>query len=177
MQFGNELLILQRTEVNAHIHQGPQHGRAGRHHCHASIGYGIAVAQAGYVHNDGHQFEGIARHLHRHKCGKLRSFLNGCAAGGLFLIGGLRHLEAGKYAVVGFGVAVYVADEGIFHLQSHFGDMFHQFFMLLIAFLTDSEVGNHCRQSRSDGSIQCGDASAAGDGIAARHFIQKLFDC
>ena len=55
--------------------------------------------------------------------------------------------------------------------------MFHQFFMLLIAFLADSEVGNHCRQSRSDGSIQCGNASAAGDGIAARHFIQKLFDC
>ena len=75
------------------------------------------------------------------------------------------------------GRLVTVAEGGIFHLQSHFGDMFHQFFMLLIAFLADSEVGNHCRQSRSDGSIQCGDASAAGDGIAARHFIQKLFDC
>ena len=53
----------------------------------------------------------------------------------------------------------------------------HQLLVRLIAFLADSEIGYHCRQSRSNGAIQCGNASAAGDGVAARHFIQKLFDC
>lgn len=177
LQLGRKLLIFQRTEVDAHIHQRSQYGGTGGHHRHTGIGYGIAVSQAGYIHNDGHQFVGIAGHLHGHKRGKLGSFLNGSAAGGLFFIGGFRHLEAGKHAVVGFGIAVNILDKGILPLQSHTGDVLHQFFMLLIAFLADSKVGNHCRQSRGNGSVQGGDTAATGDGIAARHFIQKLFEC
>lgn len=51
--------------------------------------------------------------------------------------------------------------------------MLHQLLVRLIAFLADSEIGYHCRQSRSNGAIQCGNASAAGDGVAARHLFKN----
>lgn len=53
--------------------------------------------------------------------------------------------------------------------------MAHQLFVKFITFLTDGEVSNHSGKSRSNSTVQSGNTTATGDGIATRHFIQNSF--
>ena len=177
LELGHKLLVLQRTQVDAYIHQCAQHSRTGRHHGHTSIRNGIAVAQASYIHDNRHQLIRIACHLHGNKGGKLGSRLDGSTARRLFLIRSFRHLEAGKHLVVGFRVAVYIFYKSPLLLQGNSGDMAHQLFVKFITFLTDGEVSNHSGKSRSNSTVQSGNTTATGDGIATRHFIQKFLYC
>jgi hypothetical protein len=95
----------------------------------------------------------------------------------VFLIRSFRHLEAGKHLVVGFRVAVYIFYKSPLLLQGNSGDMAHQLFVKFITFLTDGEVSNHSGKSRSNSTVQSGNTTATGDGIATRHFIQKFLYC
>ena len=124
-----------------------------------------------------HQLIRIACHLHGNKGGKLGSLLDGSTARRLFLIRSFRHLEAGKHLVVGFRVAVYIFYKSPLLLQGNSGDMAHQLFVKFITFLTDGEVSNHSGKSRSNSTVQSGNTTATGDGIATRHFIQKFLYC
>ena len=129
----------------------------------------------GHFHDDTHQFVSVARHLHRHQSGVLRGLLNGGTAGALLFIGGLGHLEAGKYAVVSFGVAVDIGHENILPFRCQCGDVPHLLLAGFVVLLADGQVGHHSGQGRGDGTTQGSHTAAAGHGVVTGYFIQKFF--
>ena len=177
LEFICKVFVFDGTQVDANIQQGTQYSCTGGHHGHTSISHCITVSQTSNVGNYRHQLVGITSYLHGYEGGILSSFLNGSAAGNFFFIGSLGHFEAGKYGIIGFRVTIYISYEYVFLSQCERSNMVHKFLVFFVILLADGEVSNHSGKCRSYGTVQGSNTSATGDGITARHFIQKFFYC
>lgn len=102
----DEILVLDRRQVDTNIQQGTDDSRASAHHGYTSVRNGILIAFGYDCFDQRQQTVYTPSHLHRYGRRIFGHLLNLSRANGLLFLRFLGELEGGEYLIISIAVAV-----------------------------------------------------------------------
>lgn len=173
----DEILVLDRRQVDTNIQQGTDDSRASAHHGYTSVRNGILIAFGYDCFDQRQQTVYTPSHLHRYGRRIFGHLLNLSRANGLLFLRFLGELEGGEYLIISIAVAVDIQYQFFLYGGSFGSDSLHLCFHLDVLLLAYSQVSHHLGQCCCNRAVQSGDTASAGYGFLACCLGEEAFYC